>query len=614
MAGNAIIGALRVVLGADTAALEKGLRDAQSSLASFGATFAKAGAVAATAFAAAAVGIGVAVKGVINDAEKLNKLSQSMGVPVEELSKLKYAADLADVPIDALATSMGKLAKNMSDAAGGAAGAAADAFKALGIQVTNTDGTLRSSSDVLGQIAQKFKGYEDGAAKTALAIALFGKAGAAMIPLLNQGRDGIEAAKNEADQFGLTLDNKTTAAAEAFNDNLKRMASVTQGAWTQAMKQALPALLQISNVLLEGKKNSELFKTAVDGMVVVFRALASVGMAAYTVLSAVATALSAVLSAAKMIGAGDFSGAFETLKTGLSTASASVSNLGETIAKFWKDAEANFSKTGEAAGAKLAAPVIEATNKSRNAIESFLGSLAKKQAGLQAELQTIGLSTGAHERLKIILEAEAIAKDRNIKMSDALREKIAGLATGYGELAQKVEDSKERFNTIKSSMEGVASKFEDALVGIADGSKSAKQAFSDMAKGILSDLLRLIIRLQITMPLAKALLSMFGGGGGPTMVFGAAGSHGVPTFGAPSPVVPAGFSGMARPQVESASPRIAINIHPGAKEDKAQTRKGRKGETIIDMMTTLVNSAVAGGDMDPSMGGRYGARPVPVMR
>lgn len=52
MASNAVIGALRVVLS-DTAALEKGLKDAQSSLASFGAGLARAGAAIGVAMGAA---------------------------------------------------------------------------------------------------------------------------------------------------------------------------------------------------------------------------------------------------------------------------------------------------------------------------------------------------------------------------------------------------------------------------------------------------------------------------------------------------------------------------------------------------------------------------------
>jgi hypothetical protein len=52
--------------------------------------------------------------------------------------------------------------------------------------------------------------------------------------------------------------------------------------------------------------------------------------------------------------------------------------------------------------------------------------------------------------------------------------------------------------------------FEDALVDIVTGAKSAREAFADMAKSIAADLARMAIRMAIIQPLAM----MFGGGFG----------------------------------------------------------------------------------------------------
>jgi hypothetical protein len=208
-----ILGALKIILGADTSDLDKGLKNSESSIASFGKTVG----LGLAAVAAAAVGAGVALaasmKGVIDSADTLNKASQKIGMSTEDLSKLKYAADLADVSSESLGKSMGKLSKAMASAASSSTSDAAMAFKAVGVEVKNTDGTLRSQSEVLKDVAEKFQGYTDGAGKTALAIALFGKAGASMIPLLNEGRDGLQEAADEATKFGLVLDKKTTMAA-----------------------------------------------------------------------------------------------------------------------------------------------------------------------------------------------------------------------------------------------------------------------------------------------------------------------------------------------------------------------------------------------------------------
>lgn len=472
MAGNAVIGALRVVLGADTAALEKGLKDAQGSLASFGGAAGKALAAAGVAIAAAATGIAVAIKGSINEADKLSKFSQSIGIPIEELSKLKYAADLSDVGVEALGKSMGKLSKNMVEAASGGAGPAAEAFKAMGIAVKNTDGTLKSSSTVLGEIAGKFAGYEDGAAKTALAIAVFGKAGAAMIPLLNQGKEGLQQAREEAEKYGLVIDKKTGAAAEAFNDNLKRMSAITTGMWTQITAQMLPAFLQLSKVFLENKENSSLLKTAADGLVFTLRALVTAGTITGAVFSALGATLGSVISAIILASKGEFTAAWEALKMGASDAGKAFEGLDAKVQSFWKDADTNFDKIGKSAQTKMAAPIMDAANKAKNALISFLDATQKRTAGLDAEAQTIGKSAYETDRLKIALEALTIAKTKNIPVTEALKQRIDAVSGAFATMSEKAVFGKQLFEQTRTPVEQFGITMENLNGALARGSIS----------------------------------------------------------------------------------------------------------------------------------------------
>lgn len=453
MASAAVIGALRVVLGADTAALETGLKNAQSKLDGFGSTMSKVGLAAAAAFAAAGAGIGLAIKGSIDEADKLGKMSQSIGVPVDELSKLKYAADLSDVSLESLGISLGKLAKNMSAFAGGAGGPAADAFKALGISVKNTDGTLKSSSLVLGEIAGKFKGYEDGAAKTALAIALFGKAGAAMIPLLNQGKDGLAQASEEAEKFGIVIDKKTAAAAELFNDNLKRMSAITHGMWTQVTAQMLPAFMQLSKVFLENKENSALMTTAAEGLVTALRTSITIAVTAFTVFQRLGAEISAFW---KVLAAPNWEGmktAWANFNAEGDKTKAAFAALSNTVGEFWKDADVSMTELGKSAGPKMAAPIIEASEKAKNALLKFLDATDKQRAGLEAEAATIGKSAFETERLKISMEALTIAKNNNITVTESLRVKIDQMATAFATMSEKAKFGKQIFEQTRTPVE-----------------------------------------------------------------------------------------------------------------------------------------------------------------
>jgi len=423
-AGNAVIGALRVVLGADSAELETGLKSAAAKVSEFGASVAKAGAIAGAAFAAIGVGIAASLKGSLESADKLGKMSQSVGIPVEELSKLKHAADLSDVSLEALGTSVGKLSKNMVAVAGGASNDAAQAFTAMGVAVKNTDGTLRSSSLVLGDIAEKFKGYEDGAAKTALAMALFGKAGAQMIPLLNSGRDGLQEMKDEAAALGIVIDEKTAKAAENFNDNLTRLGKVKEGIITQVMARLAPALAQLSTTLFDAAKNSDLMKGTVDGLANAIKGAISIALGGIVAFQRIGAELSALWNVLMAPNWQAMKQAWAAFTVEGDKTDAAFKGLSETIQKFWTTTDQAAAATGQAVTTKMAAPIIQAAGAAKNALLTFLDSTVKKTEGLKAEAQAIGLSATEMEKEKIIAQANAIAKANNITVTAALRQKI----------------------------------------------------------------------------------------------------------------------------------------------------------------------------------------------
>lgn len=213
---------------------------------------------------AAAGVVSVQVTRTINDMDRLAKSAQAIGLTVEQLTALEFAASLSGVSNEQLATSMMRLSRSMADAARDT-GVAKDAFKALGIEATNTDGSLRDSEAVMKDIADRFAGMEDGAQKTALAMDIFGRSGAALIPLLNQGADGINAMQLEAAQLGLVIDTQTARAAERFNDDLTRMGSVMTGVWRQMTAELLPALNTLTTTILEAQRETTGFSDTFDG-------------------------------------------------------------------------------------------------------------------------------------------------------------------------------------------------------------------------------------------------------------------------------------------------------------------------------------------------------------
>jgi hypothetical protein len=194
-------------------------------------------------------GLGELTKKALETGEALNKLSQKTGIGVEALSGIAYAAQLADVPLDALGASMGKFSKFAADAANGGKDSSA-AFAALGINVKNADGSIRPMDALLADLATKFSGYKDGVEKTAAAQTFFGKSGAQLIPLLNSGAAGIAKASAEARALGYDFTG-TAKNAEEFNDGLKKLTFAAVGLGNDIARELLPSLISAEQHVLD---------------------------------------------------------------------------------------------------------------------------------------------------------------------------------------------------------------------------------------------------------------------------------------------------------------------------------------------------------------------------
>ncbi|MET4315876.1 phage tail tape measure protein [Bradyrhizobium sp. RT4b] len=332
-------------------------------------------------------------------------------MPIEQLSALAYAADLSDVSFDALSKSVGKLSKNMTEAAAKPTGDAANAFRALGISVTDSNGKLKSSDDVLGDVADKFSGLKDGAGKTAVSMALFGKTGADLIPMLNDGRDGLKEMKDEAEKFGLIIDSKTGKAAEDFNDNLTRLKAAWTGLIVQSMTQVLPSMVEITNAMVESAKNSGFLSAALVAVSTAMKALVTSGVIVGAVFKSLSEYISTVSAAISLVLKGEFTSAFDKVKGGVAGVQETATATFGIIDKLWHGAQSGAD--GAAASTEKADKVQKDFNFSamagKNAIDQFIDSQNKSLESQKAEIATFGQLAGNKEALKIQLQALSIA-------------------------------------------------------------------------------------------------------------------------------------------------------------------------------------------------------------
>lgn len=442
MAGEATIGALRVVLGADTAKFEENLKSAVGALDKFGAAV-----KAALAPAAVVAGLTAITAGILKTTEsidQLGKAAQKIGIPVEELSGLKYAAGLADVSMEALSAGMIKLARNMSAVAGGAKGPAADAFRALSISVTDANGNLKSTGDVFGDLADKFAGFKDSAAKTALETAIFGKGAADLIPLLNQGKKGLSDAADEARKFGLIVSEEAAKSAELFNDNLKRLSAIMQGVMITATSQLSGELAKLSDTMVEVGKSGNITGATTTIVTGFMRGLGLELVALEDRLGKIVIGFKFLGEEAAALASGNFA-AMPAIFDKYSKATTEANTATVEQVKSLLGLQAAAGPAGDELG-KLAASVekfaavktdapILAT---KTALDGFIESTKKSIAAQQAEFDTFGMAAGAREKAKLMLEAFQIAQANNITLSTQQKAALDALGVSLETINQKL--------------------------------------------------------------------------------------------------------------------------------------------------------------------------------
>ncbi|UYB51146.1 hypothetical protein OCJ37_14245 [Xanthomonas sp. AM6] len=231
-----------------------------------------AGTAIGAALATAATATAALLQQSVNTMDDISKAAQRSGTTTEEFSKLSYAAGLADVAMTDLQTSLGRLTKAQAEALDPAS-QQAKIFKALGIEVADTAGNLRSSTDVFKDFADVFEEQKGSPEIIAAGLNIFGRSFQNLIPLLKDGSSGLRDAADEAAAFGQVISTEAGANAEEFNDNLSRMKLFLTGVANAVAADLLPDLVDLQNKFLDGARDGEKLQVVAEDIGNVLRVL-----------------------------------------------------------------------------------------------------------------------------------------------------------------------------------------------------------------------------------------------------------------------------------------------------------------------------------------------------
>jgi len=231
---TAVIGALRVNLGLDSAAFSKGLGESGRQMQGFGRQMQSIGKQmegisgrVKAALGGLAAGVSVAgLQRLVNDslgaADAIAKAADRAGVGTAAFQELSHAADAAGVSTQDLETMLAKLGSRIGTAVGGGS----NPFKQLGIDVRDASGAGRTATAVLDDLADRYATAGTAAQQAAILTAAFGEEGRKLAPLLKNGSEGLKQLREEARRYGLVIDEETLRRAESFNDQMSLLGKV----------------------------------------------------------------------------------------------------------------------------------------------------------------------------------------------------------------------------------------------------------------------------------------------------------------------------------------------------------------------------------------------------
>lgn len=308
------LGSIVVDLLMRTGSFETDTKRAEKRLEEFRKKAVALGTALGTAAAAGATALAALTAQAINYADQINDMSQKVGVSTETLSGWAYAAGQAGTSVEALASALPKLSKNIA-AAADESSKQAELFGALGIKVRDAAGELRSAEEILPELADRFKALDNETTETALAMELFGKSGAEMLQFLNEGSDGLAELVERARELGVVINSETAAAAGEFNDKLDDLKALAMALGLQIAERLLPDLIELTQELTDLVKEGEAAAEVADVIGTAFEIFdGTIRVVTSTVrgitfdLIAMANALLAVNKASRL----DFSGAKES--------------------------------------------------------------------------------------------------------------------------------------------------------------------------------------------------------------------------------------------------------------------------------------------------------------
>lgn len=167
---------------------------------------------------------GLAYKTVQN-ADELNTMAKQTGLSTDELQRMQYASDLIDVSLSDMTGAVTKLKKQMAGSG--------EVFEELGVEVKNSDGSMRDATDVFYDTLEALSQIENETERDQKAMEIFGKSADSLAGIIDDGGAALKQYGDEAEALGLVLSEDTVGNLNAINDTIDKTKAQVGGSLAQ---------------------------------------------------------------------------------------------------------------------------------------------------------------------------------------------------------------------------------------------------------------------------------------------------------------------------------------------------------------------------------------------
>jgi len=186
-------------------------------------------------------GLGLLINRSLQAADAISKTADKIGISTKALQEYQFAASQSGVETSTLNMALQRFTRRVAEAAQGK-GELKDVLEQYGIAVRDAGGRTRKTTDILEDLAEVVKNTESSAEQLRISFKAFDSEGAALVNMWRDGKDGLKKYADEANRFGIILEDAVTRNAAKANDALDKMGRIISATFTKVVAENADSL------------------------------------------------------------------------------------------------------------------------------------------------------------------------------------------------------------------------------------------------------------------------------------------------------------------------------------------------------------------------------------